>query len=128
MRAHLSYAAHREHSAPIPGINPDEPVAGFYRMRLRSGGVYVGVRIWHGLPLDPYTSDEMDRAPCWNAQINGEWASIMDVWPRCAGDPISAQEYAFLQSQRDWAVQHAPDSPVADPTKRVDPLSSPLLF
>lgn len=127
-REAINYSAPQAGGRVFQGHDADEPVTGFYRMRMRSGGVFVGVSIWHGPPLDPETGDEMDRAPCWNARINGEWANILDVWPRCAGEPIDAREYAFLQSQRDWAVQHLPDSPIADPTKRVDPLHSPLLF
>jgi hypothetical protein len=97
-------------------------------MRLRSGGVMVGVRVWFGLPLDPETLDELDRAPRWNALINGAWANLDQAWPRCAGEPIDAREYGFLLARVDWAAEHVPDSPIADPTKAVDPLSSPLLF
>ena len=35
-------------SAPV---FTDQPVAGFYAMRLRRGGLEVAVRIWHGLPI-----------------------------------------------------------------------------
>ena len=51
-RAALSYRDGGASSDGYVGFDPDTPVPGFYRMRLRSGGVYVGVRIWHGLPLD----------------------------------------------------------------------------
>jgi hypothetical protein len=128
MRAPLSYGDRREPRPAVQGIDPDTPKAGFYKMRLRSGGVYVGVSIWHGLPCDPETGDEMDRAPCWNALINGQWANVAEAWPQCAGEPISAAEYAYLLARVGWAAEHAPGSPIADPTKRVDPLSSPLLF
>ncbi|WP_420137862.1 hypothetical protein [Sphingomonas sp.] len=127
-RAPLSYGTRHEPRTDWAGHDAETPVAGFYRMRLRSGGVFVAVKLWHGLPLDPETLDELDRAPCWNALINGAWANVTDAWPRCADEPVDAQEYAFLLSRVGWAAQHAPDSPVADPTKRVDPLSSPLLF
>jgi hypothetical protein len=127
-REAISYTAPHAVGRVFEGHDADEPVTGFYRMRLRSGGVYVGVSIWHGLPLDPATGDEMDRAPCWNARINGEWANIETVWPRCAGDPIGAREYAHLCAQQDWGRKNIPDSAIADPTKRIDPLSSPMLF
>jgi hypothetical protein len=108
--------------------NTDEPIAGFYRMRLRSGGVYVGVRLWHGLPLDPSTLDEMDRAPRWNALINGRWANVTDAWPRCAGEPIEETDYRHLSRQQAWALDHAPESAFANPKRKLNPLTSPLLF
>lgn len=119
-----------ERRAPVKadGFNPDVPVEGFYRMRLVSGGVFVGIRIWFGLPLDPVTGEEMDRSPRWQAQANGAAIDLERVWPRCAGDPISIGEYAYLTSLQTWGEQAMPESPIADPTRRVDPLSSPILF
>jgi hypothetical protein len=128
MRASLSYGARHEPRTGYEGIDPDVPTAGYFRMRLRSGGVFVGVKLWHGLPIDPETLEELDRAPRWNALINGQWANVAEAWPQCAGEPISADEYAYLLARVGWAAEHAPGSPIADPTKRVDPLSSPLLF
>ena len=127
-RAALLYADRHASSRVFAGIDPDVPTAGFYRMRLRSGGVYVGVRIWHGLPIDPASGDEMDRAPGWNATINGAWASIDAVWPKCGGEPIDRAEHDHLCRQQAWGREHAPESAFADPTMRADPLVSPILF
>lgn len=127
-RAALTYGAPAYPVREFAGFNPDVPVEGFYRMRLRSGGVFVGVRIWHGLPLDPDTGEELDRAPRWNAQINGTWSDIEAVWPRCAGEAVTADEYAHLCRMQAWGREHAPDSPFAEPTRRADPLQSPILF
>lgn len=110
------------------GFDPDIPEAGFYRIRLRSGGAFVGVRLWFGAPLEPWTGEEMDRAPRWNAAINGKWAEVSTVWPRCAGDPITEDEHLYLTSLQGWAQQHAPDSGLADPRRKIDVLSSPLPF
>lgn len=127
-RPFLRYDSPHAHVIAQPGIDADTPTAGFYRMRLRSGGAYVGVRIWHGLPVDPATGEEMDRAACWNAKINGTWSSIDHVWPRCAGEPINPQEYEHLCGQQAWAAKHAPTSALADPRRKIDPLTSPLTF
>lgn len=125
-RAHLDYAARRSSTATA-GHDPDQPVAGFYRMRLRSGGITVGVRLWFGAPREPWTGDEMDRAPRWNASINGEWAEVADVWPRCAGEPIDEAEHDHLAGLQRWGREN--DVPaIADPRQRLDPLTSPLLF
>ena len=127
-RPAISYNAPSERANGWAGHEIDVPVPGYYRMRLRSGGVMVGVRIWFGAPLDPATLDELDRAPCWNALINGAWANLDQAWPRCAGEPIDEAEYLHLGRQQAWAAQALPGSALADPTKRIDPLSSPMLF
>lgn len=118
--------ARAERRETMPGFDPDTPVMGFYKMRLRSGARFVGVRIWFGAPLDPVTGEEMDRSHRWQAQAEGAYIDLEQVWPKCAADRITEQEYAYLLSLGDWSQQHAPS--VADPFKRVDPLSSPILF
>ncbi len=106
------------------------PVAGHFRHRLRSGGVFGGVRLWHGPPLDPVTGEELDRGWRWQAHFNGVFVELDDVWPVCAGDPITEGEYRTYCNRQRWAEQHAPQSAYADPRKRIDPLSSanPLPF
>lgn len=127
-RAHIDYNRPAAPARTFSGHNPDVPVPGHYRMRLRSGGAFVGVRIWFGPPLDPVTGDELDRAPRLQSHINGAYADMDRVWPRCAGDPITAAEYDHLCRVQTWAEQHAPDSALADPRKRLDPRTSPMLF
>lgn len=125
-RAHRDYT--RRVAVQANGFDPDTPVAGYYRTRLRSGAVFVGVRIWFGQPLDPVTYQPLDRSLRWCAAVNGKPVELDLVWPRCAGNPISASEYAYLMTLQDWAQDHAPDTPIADPMRRVDPLQSPILF
>jgi len=127
-RQHIDYRAPQYPVRTYEGIDPDKPVAGFYRMRLRSGGAYVGARIWHGAPLDPLTGEEMDRSHRWQAHINGAYAEMDRVWPRCAGEPIDEAEYRHLCATQQWAQQHAPDSALAQPTRKIDPNTSPILF
>lgn len=110
------------------GFDPDLPVAGFYRFRMRSGGALCGVRIWHGAPLDPVTGEELDRSPRWQALVNDDPVEIERVWPRCAADPITDAEYRHYCRTQTWAQQHAPDSALADPRRKADPLTTPLLF
>lgn len=102
------------------------PVAGHYRTKLRSGGVLVGVRLWHGPPHDPVTGEELDRSWRWQADCNGEPVDFDRVWPGCAGDPIGAEEYAYLASLQAWGREHAPTSPEANPHKPVNWLTAPL--
>lgn len=126
-RAHIDYRAGGD-ATGFTGHNPDVPEAGHYRMRMRSGGVWVGVRIWHGQPNDPVTGEPMDRALRFQAEINGAYAEIDRVWPRCAGDPITEAEYRHLCATQQWAQQNAPESALADPRRKLDPLTSPMLF
>ncbi|MDR2857260.1 MAG: hypothetical protein LBV50_05370 [Novosphingobium sp.] len=113
------------------GIDVTTPQAGFYRTRLTRGSVRVGVRLHHGPPLDPVTGEVLDRSWRWMADVNGEpFADFDRIWPACAGEPISEQEYRRYCARQDWARDQAPDSAYARPGRRLDPLSttSPLPF
>jgi hypothetical protein len=110
------------------GTYPDQPVAGFYRFRFRSGAHPVGVRIWHGPPLDPMTGEEMDRSWRWQATANRRPVDLDRVWPRCAKEPIDEREHDYLAGVQDWAERHAPDSAQADPRRKINLLTSLLPF
>lgn len=127
-RGVVDYCAGSSARAGYQGFDADIPTPGFYRTRLRSGAVYVGVHIWFGPPKDPATGEEMDRAARWQAEVNGRYVDLATVWPGCARDPINAQEYAYLAAQQAWGERAAPQSPQADPTRRVDLLTAPLPF
>lgn len=104
------------------------PAEGHYRTKLRGGGVMVGVRIWFGPPADPVTGEELDRSWRWQAEANGEYVEIDDVWPVCAKQPISEADYYEYRAKQRWAQKHAPASAYADPRRRNDPLTSLLPF
>jgi hypothetical protein len=105
-----------------------EPVAGFYRSKLRSGAHPVGIKIWHGPPLDPDTGEEMDRGHRWQAHCNDSYIEIDRVWPQCGGDPIGRAEYVYLTAMQSWGKQHAPDSPQAKPDRAINLLTAPILL
>ena len=131
MRAHRNYSeASRLPSTPAVGADVSEPVAGFFRHRLRSGSVIGGVRIWHGPPLDPITGEEMDRGHRWQALFDDEPVEFDVVWPQCTGSPITEAEYRALVARREWARKNAPDSAYANVGRKIDPLSlaEPLPF
>lgn len=115
--------------APINGAGgAEEPVAGFYRGKLRSKGALVGFRIWYGAPLDPLTGEEMDRSHRWQCLCNDEYVEIEDVWPYGAQLIITEREYNKFCQQQKWALQYAPDSALANPRRKSDPLTAPLYF
>lgn len=111
------------------GLDPDTPVAGYYRTRLRGGGAPCGVRIWYGAPTDPVTGEIMDRSHRWQAEANGEYIDVDRVWPpRRGADPITEADYQHFIARAAWAKKHAPDSAIADPRRKVDPLTAPIAF
>lgn len=127
-RARVDYSDGSDFRAA--GFDPDQPIEGHYRMRLKMGGAFVGVHIWYGAPLDPETGEEMDRSWRWQALVNDEHVPLERAWPKCAADPISADDYRHYCSVQQWARQHAPDSAFADPRRPIDFLSTstPLPF
>lgn len=112
----------------MTGLDVEKPVAGYYRMKLRSRGVYGVVRIWHGPPLDPVTGEELDRSWRWQAAFNGEAIPFERAWPVCAKEPATEQDYRLAIKRQDWAREHAPQSAYADARAAHDPLDAPLTF
>jgi hypothetical protein len=109
-----------------PAFDPDVPVAGFYRARLRRDGPFAALRFWIGPPLDPETGEELDRSPRWQCRMNGdELVEVSRFWPSCARDPISREEHDRLcQLYRTLDER----SPFYDPRRRIDRLTAPLPF
>jgi hypothetical protein len=125
-RAQLDYTRGSTALSSAPSI--ETPVEGYYRAKLRSGGAYVGVRIWNGPPRDPLTGEELDRSWRWQAEVNGEVVDIDDAWPRLAHENITAADYAVHCRQQGWAREHAPDSALANPRRRHDPLTTSINY
>lgn len=129
-RPHRDYTAHAATPAGYAGLDISQPVAGFYRFRLHAGAVRGVVKVWHGPPNDPVTGEVLDRSWRWQARLNGEPIDFDQVWPVCAKEPVSEDDYRRACVRQEWARQHAPDSAFADPRVRHDPLSTstPLPF
>lgn len=126
-RAVLIYAAPGAAVATAAGFDPDAPIAGYYRMRLRSGGVFVAIRIWFGQPRDPLTNELMDRSLRWQATANGNPIDLERAWPQCAADPIDEREARHLIALQRWGAETG-HAALADPTRKLNPLSTPLQF
>lgn len=130
-RKGLAYGERRAWTAPAGyGLDVTKPVEGYYRMRLRSGAVKSGIRVWYGPPHDPVTGEELDRSWRWQAMADGEAVDLDRIWPACAADPITEADYLYLLRRREWAQEHAPDSAYAVVGKKYDPLDpkNPLPF
>lgn len=101
-----------------PGLDPDTPVAGCYRVRLRPGAPDSALRIWLGFPVDPESGEEMtERGYRWQASLNGAPVDILNWWPACAREPISEAEHDRI-CERNATLD--PDSPFYDAGKPID--------
>lgn len=131
MRDASAYASNAAVAMRVAGaIDVSTPAPGFYRAKMRGNGIAGGVRIWFGAPLDPVTGEELDRSHRWQAEFNGDYVEIDDVWPECGKFLISEAEYQNYVMRAAWARRNAPRSAYADPKRRYDPLSNdnPLPF
>lgn len=109
-----------------PAYNPDTPVAGCYRLRLTRAGPPVALRYYFGLPRDPDTGEELDRAPRWLCRVNDQqFVPVEWYWPRCAREPISEGEHARLAALN---ATLDPESPYYDPRRPIDRLKTPMPF
>lgn len=125
MRDGTLYGTQAVRSVAVSGAQDvSQPKAGFYRHKLRSGGVVGAVHIWFGPPHDPVTGEEMDRSHRWQAEFLGEYVEFDDVWPACAGEEVDEPEYRALIARKEWAKRNVPNSAYANPRRRYDPLST----
>ncbi len=77
------------------------PVAGWYRMRRPPAFAgehwtrrpWLAVLVHYSAPLDPDTGEVLDRAPRWQAVLDGRDVDISTVWPWAARNPVSEAEY-----------------------------------
>lgn len=107
--------------------DPDIPTPGFYRYRLRHGGMPVAVHVFLGPIVDPDTGEAMlDRGHAWQATVNGRPVDLYSVWPRCAREPINEREAAYLTELQRWGERNDPDGFHANPHKKIDLLQAPL--
>lgn len=109
-------------------ISAEQPERGLYKIRLRGGGMWVPVLIWYGQPADPVTGELMDRSLRWQAKIyGGDYIELDRVWPACAKYPIDEAEAQYLKSLRQWGADNG-HAAMADPTKKLDPLATPVML
>lgn len=102
-------------------------IGGLYRIRR---GVLRPVAIWYGQPLDPVTSEPLDRSLRWNVLYCGRpLADWSQVWPKCFADPIDQAEYDYLIDRHEWARANDPRDPFASLSSKINLLTcSPPTF
>jgi hypothetical protein len=109
-----------------PGLDPDVPTPGCYRVRLRSGAPWSAVRIWLGHGIDAATGDEAAERPFhWQCTLNGARVPLEQCWPGCARETISREEHDRIVEQNRTMDE---GSPFFDPARRVDLRNAPAPF
>lgn len=101
--------------------DPAKPRPGYFKMRLVKGGPFVAARIIRLCHCTIGSQGDRphewfltcDRYPPLSAEINGEEADVARVW--AYGREISPKEYKHPTALREWAEQHAPQEPEANP-------------
>ena len=107
----------------------DNPQPGYFRLRLRRGGVASVAVITHNLPRDPATGETLtERSRLWEVFIDGlpigrpspnpQTAGVFSVWG--LGTQISKTEHDEHVKRAAWMREHRPDMPESDPMRRVD--------
>lgn len=98
----------------------------YYAVTLVNKGPRCPLMIWYGPPLDPLTSEVLDRSPRWNVKLNGDFvdgahfAMLVGDVAYVKGEPIDRDEYDHLLSVRNWALEHSPESPEAAPREAIN--------
>lgn len=97
-----------------------------YAIKLVKNGPRVACKVWFGAPLDPITSEPLDRSPRWNALVGGEETDpdrilifIGDIG-YVKGEPIKVAEYDHLLTVREWAMKEDPSAPEAAPRQAIN--------
>lgn len=104
-----------------------EPMCGYYRRRLVRGGVWVPVAIWLEQEIDPDTGDLL-ADEVMRCAVAGREADPHEQWTYIAGQPIPHAEYEYLVANQKWAAEYAPESPAAQPGRKIDLNSLPPVF
>lgn len=121
-------------SAPEGNVIPYR--AGFYQRPGTKGGIMLAIHLWRGwgkqdgrdldISLSPegewliVPTDFIERRFGWHACLDNVTVHPWEVWPGCSGDEIDEIEYRRLLVERYRAINFLPDSPFADPRKKVD--------
>lgn len=111
------------------------PEAGYYRVRLPGGTVWVAARIHYEPTRDPETDEPLDRSWYYSAdvdQMRPDTPSPLPTrrvtWIWTSGERIIETEYRYLIETAAWERQHAPDGAMANPKMAVDLMTQRVPF
>lgn len=118
------YAWHTDAMDSLEPENDGTPRCGWFKRKLVKGGPFVPARIWMVQDVD-HDTGELLSDELLQCEVNGAWADPEDAWSWLCGNPITEQEFRFLQASAGWSREHAPQEPMANPYQRVDWMAVP---
>lgn len=128
MRAPTTMAASLAwHRAALAGRSQQithEPQCGWFKRKLVKDGVFVPARIWMVQEIDPETG-ELLSDEILQCEVNGVMTDPEEAWSWLCANPITEQEFLYLEAAGEWSRRHAPDEPMANPHQRVDWMAVP---
>jgi hypothetical protein len=83
----------------------DAPIPGLYKCKSARHAPWQPVRISIDDCRDPLTSEPLDRPYRLVCTVAEHARPVEDVWPSCAGNPISPAEYRYLTELLSWTDQ-----------------------
>jgi hypothetical protein len=118
------YRALSDQALHLPILVDAMPECGFFKTRICKGGPFVPARIYIEQEVCPDTgellSDEVLKC-----QVNGRDKDPFDQWYWLAGNPIPIAEFNYMVASADYARDYEPNTPKANPFKKVDWLNVP---
>lgn len=108
-------------------INDGTPHCGWFKRKLVKGGVMVPARIWMFQDICPDTG-ELQSDEVLQCEVNGAWADPEEAWSWICSNPITEQEFRYLEARISHAVRFEPDDPFAAPNRPINLLETPILF
>ncbi len=119
------YEWHARALRGLAPVNDGTPRCGFYKRRLVKGGVFVPARIWMFQDVDPDTG-ELLSDEILQCEVNGAFADPEEAWSWICSEPITEQEYRYLEARIRHAIVHEPGDAFADPRKPIDLNRTPI--
>ena len=119
------YRWHADALAGLEPVNDGSPKCGWFKRKLVKGGVFVPARIWMFQDIDEQTGELLSDEVL-QCEVNGTRADPEDAWSWICSNPITQQEYQYLEARIDHAARHEPEDPFADPRKPIDLNKTPL--
>lgn len=118
---------YRWHALALQGlerVTDDTPQCGWFKRKLVKGGVFVPARIWMFQDICIETGELLSDEVL-QCEVNGRFADPDDAWSWLCGNPITEQEYLYLEAAGEWSRRHAPAEPMANPHQRVNWMAVP---